>query len=176
MFRSVANYLRWVMLTSVLALLVLVGALISGCGGGGGGGVPAGNGSGGGSSSGSSGGPPPVGNPNLATITGQVTDIAGNPVAGAAISIVGTNLTGSSASDGSFTIYNVPLTATQFTVTPPSGYYSFDVRYLGNDYNLQKPCPLPLPNPLQKGADPLPGPVQLYPTSGPPPAPTYGCP
>lgn len=168
MFKGVAKYSRAFTLASLFA--VILAFAISGCGGGGGGVSP------GGGSGSSSGGPPPVGNPNLATITGKVTDTAGNPVAGAGISILGTNLSGSSASDGSFTIYNVPLTATQFTVTPPTGYYSFDVRYLGNDYNLQKPCPLPLPQPLQKGANPLPGPIQLYSTNGPPPAPTYGCP
>lgn len=150
-----------------LLLPVALGAAIAiaGCGGGG---------------SSSSSTPGPIGNPNLANITGLVTDTSGNPVSGASIAVPGTSLSATSGTDGKFTIYSVPLASAGFTVTAPSGggYYNIAL-YNSLQYDLTVPCPLPLPKPLTAGADSIPGSVELYPTSSPPPPPPtngVGCP
>lgn len=167
----------------VLLLTIAVSGL-SGCGSGGGG--SSGGTGGGGIGGGGIGGGGNV-NPNLATINGRVTDNTGAAVRSARITVFNPNgsvaATATSGSDGSFSVFNVPLNANRFLVnTPdPSQYYDV-VQYLGGrPYDTSPnrsggPCLLPLP-PLNAGANTLPGTVIIYSVnSGPPPPPTGNCP
>ncbi len=148
-------------------------ALLTGCGGGGGG-----------SSSGTIT-PPAIGNSQLAVVTGRVVDTSGNPVSGAGILVMGTTLQGSTASDGTFTITNVPLTATQIEVASPNTtqYYNYGT-YNGQLYQFgtnTSACPIMLPKlvPAATATTVLPSNIALYPSGNgaPPPPPLIGgCP
>jgi len=97
---------------------------------------------------------------------------------GATIAVVGTTITAHTATDGSFTLPNVPLTATQFTVTSPDAFAYFNfAQYTNKQYDTIA-CKLPLPTPLKAGANTLPDNVHLYigGANPPPPPPIGGCP
>src|SRR5689334_14401088 len=92
---------------SLLLVMALLFALaVAGCGGGGGGG---GSNNGGNNNGGNNNGGNGQ-NPTLAFITGRVVDTSSqaNGVANATISVVGTNITAHTATDGTFTLPNVP--------------------------------------------------------------------
>ncbi|MFN4228134.1 MAG: carboxypeptidase regulatory-like domain-containing protein, partial [Candidatus Ratteibacteria bacterium] len=59
---------------------------------------------------------------NYVSIQGKVIDINENPVSGANISIVGTNISTVSSSDGSFTLINVPPDSLLISKVSKSGY------------------------------------------------------
>ncbi len=154
---------------------LLAGSLLSGCGGGG-------------SSSSSTGGgsnPGTIGNSSLATLTGRVVDTAGNPVPGATVVVVGTSAAASTASDGSFTITNVPLTATKLSLTSPNtaNWYNYGT-YNGHYYQFGTTtgsCDITLPSLVasSQAVTPLVSNIALYPASNgsPPPPPLVGgCP
>ena len=91
-------------------MTMIVSLAVTGCGGGGGG-TPK---------------PPggviigiPKGDPNLATITGIVTDTTASatPIAGAIVKVAGTALQGVSGTNGKFAIINVPVQAVGLTPT-----------------------------------------------------------
>lgn len=163
---------------SLAMLLALMIALaMAGCGGGGGGGGGNNNGNGNGNGGG--------GNPSLATVTGQVTDLAGNAVSGANVSVIGlpSGQSVKTGSDGRFSIFNVPLSGfTQFVVTSPDPTLYFNtVMYLNNQYDTDPSraggqCKMPLPTPLHAGANALPGTVQMFSQNSPPPPPQLTCP
>lgn len=163
-----------VSLSALLALLAVFA--FSGCGGGGGGG---GNNNNNGGNNGGGNNPPPGQNATLAFITGRVVDTSSTPkgVPNATVTVVGTNISAKTASDGSFTLANVPLTATQFTVISPDTFqwYNF-ASYNAKQYDTIN-CRLPLPN-LQAGQNILSGTVVLYSAGNnpPPPPPVNGCP
>jgi hypothetical protein len=152
---------------------LLAGSLLSGCGGGGG------------SSSGSGGTPGTIGNASLATLSGRVVDTAGNPVPGATVLVVGTSAAASTASDGSFTITNVPLTATKLSLSSPntSSWYNYGT-YNGHYYQFGSAtgaCDITLPTLVasSQATTQLVTSVALYPASNgsPPPPPLVGgCP
>lgn len=160
----------------MLLLALLFALTFAGCGGGGG--SSSNNNGNGGNNNG--GGTPPNQNPTLAFISGRVVDNSSqqNGVANATVSVVGTNISARTASDGSFTLPNVPLNATQFTVTSPDTfvYYNF-AQYTGKQYDTVA-CKLPLPTPLKAGANALNGTIQLFlGGQNPPPPPLInGCP
>src|ERR1041385_8012038 len=83
----------------------------------------------------------------LATVVGRVLDNSSShaPVPGAIVTIVGTNRSAIAKADGTFTITNVPLTATQFAVASPdtSAYFNY-VQYQSKQYDTIL-CKLPLP-------------------------------
>lgn len=143
----------------LLVLFTLFVALVwSGCGGGGG------------------GGPTPT-----TTLTGKVvsaTDMS--PVPSATITIAGTMLTAQTQTDGTFSVSNVPVTATRFTVTSPdlSKYLSI-AEYSAGGTTLQEysfntdgiQCSMPLPS-LHAGTTALPSNVELLSATSVPPLPT----
>jgi hypothetical protein len=153
---------------------------LSGCGGGG---------DGGGGGGGGGGNPPPAGggNPNLATVSGRVIDNLGNPVPGARVTIFkadGTvQTTQTTSSTGTFSVFNIPLTANKFIVNTPDITQYWDiVQYQGSrpydtDPNRSGgPCRLPLPT-LVAGGNALPADVIMYSANaGPPPPPSANCP
>ncbi len=168
------------MLVSLATALVLAG-----CGGGGGGG---------GGTTGGNNGPPAIGTPgssgnSLAAIAGKVVDNVGtgNPVAGALVSIVGSNATASTDSNGNFTVSNVPPAATLFTVTSPNIVtYPDLIAYLNLTYNtdparLGGQCQLPLPALAATVKTALPANIQMFNNSAAnsgsttPPPPPSGC-
>lgn len=168
-----------------LMLVLLVSLVIAGCGGGGGS-SSGGSNSGGGNNSGGGGV-----TPNTSIVSGRVVDNVGtgNGVNGAKVTIVGTSLSTTTASDGSFQIRNVPLTAKQFVVTTPDvAVYPNIITYLGNYYNTDPgraggQCLLPLPTLANGQTVTLPGNVLMYNIaassnnggSAPPPPPPSGC-
>lgn len=157
---------------SLMAIMGLIMALaIAGCGGGGGGAPiinpPPGN------------NPPPGQNPTLAFISGLVVDNSFPPkaVSNALVSVLGTGITARTASNGTFTLPNVPLSATQFSVASPDPNLYYNIaKYNSKQYDTIL-CPMPLPT-LTAGANTLPGgAVALYAGGfNPPPAPIIGCP
>jgi hypothetical protein len=165
----------------LVLLLVMAVAGLSGCGGGGGGGNNNGGNNGGGNNGGGNN------NPNLATVSGRVTDNTGTAVSGARVTVFAANGsvagTGNSGTDGSFSVFNVPLTANKFVVNTPNATLYFDVvQYSGgrpydtNPNRVGGPCLLPLPA-LTAGANALPANVIMYSVnSGPPPPPAATCP
>ena len=94
----------------------------------------------------------------IPTITQQFPN--GKPVPNATVSVVGTNISAKTATDGSFTLANVPLTATQFTVLSPDTVQWYNFASFNNKQYDTIDCKLPLPN-LQAGANILPGTVVL---------------
>ena len=151
-------------------LTLIVSLVVSGCGGGSGGNVivP----------------PPPVG--NLATVSGIVRDNTTAVVANALVTIInpaGRNLQARTASDGTFSIFNVPLATTHFLVNTPDASKFYDVvQYLSvTPYDTDPnrgggACKLPLPT-LVAGQNNLPGTVIMFSAaSGPPPPPAGTCP
>jgi len=145
---------------------------LAGCGGGGG------------------GNPNPNPNPNpgggtttLAALSGTVRDSLNDPVPNALVSVLGTGLQTRTATDGTFTVFNVPLTATRFVVNSPDLSRYFDIaQYQGGrpyDVDPARPggqCTLPLPA-LAAGSVTLPATVFLFSVSaGPPPPPSGTCP
>jgi hypothetical protein len=139
-------------------LLTLLATLVwSGCGGGGSGPTP------------------------TTTLSGRVvsaTDMS--PIPLATIAIVGTMLTAQTQTDGTFTVSNVPVTATHFTVTSPdlTKYLSI-AEYSAGGATLQEysfdingvPCSLPLPT-LRAGTTALPSDIELLSATSVPPLPT----
>ena len=163
-----------------LALALIAGLALTGCGGGGGGGNNNNNGGGNNGGGGTIGG-------KLATLTGTVTDTSGSAAANVTIAVVGTSLTGITNASGVYTISSVPLTATQITVTsgyPTNPYYNSG-NYNGQAYNFGTTfgtsggsCTITLPA-LAAGKTATLTVIQLYPAgSGAPPPPplTSGCP
>ena len=153
---------------SLALIMALMFALaLSACGGGGGGG---GNNNGGGGGGGGG-----------IRVTGKVVSSTnlGVGVAGATVK-VNTGQSAKTASDGSFTILNVPSSATTFVVSSPdlSQYTdlgTYNALYYNMDPTASPTCQLPLPSPLRLGANSV-GLVGLYPnpstSSAPPPPPT----
>lgn len=142
---------------SALSLSGLV--LLSGCGGG--------------SSSGGNPNPNPnPGNTNLSTIRGKVVNASGTGVAGANVTAGGVTTT--TATDGTFSLSNVPLATTSFNVSPPSGFDRTYVSFSGSVYDTTK-CTLPLPATTNTPYD-LTRDIVLYSSATPPPPPVDGCP
>ena len=163
-----------VSLSTLLALLAVLA--LAGCGGGGGG---SNSGSNNGNGNGNGNTPPPGQSATLAFVNGKVVDTSSTPkgVPNATVSVVGTNVSAKTATDGSFTLANVPLNATQFNVTSPDPiqWYNF-ATYNTKQYDTIN-CPLPLPT-LQAGANNLPATIVLSSAGNnpPPPPPVNGCP
>ncbi|HZT40805.1 MAG TPA: carboxypeptidase-like regulatory domain-containing protein [Chthonomonadaceae bacterium] len=152
----------------VLILSLMFALALSACGGGGGGGgnnFNQGGGNGG------------------VVVTGTVTDPNGNPIKGAVVSIVGTNLSTTTAADGTFTISNVPAGASEFVVTSPNLNQYADLAeyksfwYPTDPLNSYGQCKMPLPSPLHIGFNSI-GLIYLYNLSAgtPPPPPATSCP
>lgn len=156
----------------LLALASIAALAFSGCGGGGGG-NGGGNGGGGGGNIGG----------KLATITGKVTDTAGNAASGVTVAVVGTALSASTGTAGTYSISSVPLTATQISVTSPdpvNRYYNYGT-YNGQYYQFgttSGSCYITLPA-LTAGATTTLTAIAMDPagTNSPPPTPLLnGCP
>lgn len=160
---------------SLVMLLTLITTLIvAGCGGGTGS-VPT----------------VPTSDPNLATVTGIITDTTASstPVQGALVTVAGTSLKATTGADGRFAITNVPVGAVGINVVTPSltSYYSvvlYGPSGSQKQYNTSA-CPIALTTQASKnGTSPLPYPLQLYPAgiNNPPPPPigsvnpSTGCP
>ena len=150
-------------------MTMIVSLAVTGCGGGGGGTLK----------------PPggviigiPKGDPNLATITGIVTDTTASatPIAGAIVKVAGTALQGVSGTNGKFAIINVPVQAVGLTVVTPSvATYYGAVVYGTKQYDDSVSCPIPVTG-LQKsaiGPVTLPNSFKLYPAGSNPPYPPY---
>ena len=110
-------------------LLLLIALTLAGCGGGGGGNNNNNNGNGNGN--GGNNGvyvngvfTPPASTNGLTTVSGQVQDFTTAPVVGATVTILGTGQSAQTDANGNFYIPNVPLTATRFSLTLPTGYTS----------------------------------------------------
>lgn len=152
---------------SLLAILLLIASLaVVGCGGGGG------------SSSGSN----PTTGPNTAIVTGRVIDSVSNSgVSGLTVTFPGTSISGTTATDGSFTIVNVPLSATGVLVTvsnPSSTSTHYDIIYYGGTYYYTGAgygCSIRLPTLVNQGTAAL-GSMSIYNRSGIPPPPPTACP
>ena len=146
---------------------------IAGCGGGGG--SPSLN-----DGNNNNNNPPPGQSPTLAFINGRVVDnsSAAAGVANATVKVVGTNIIAQTATNGTFTLPNVPLASTQFTVTSPdpNSYYNY-AAYLSKQYDTIN-CTLPLPSSLTTGRNDLPGNIvmSLGGVNPPPPPNPAGCP
>lgn len=162
---------------SVSALIAFAAILIVvGCGGGGGG--PVGSNVNGNNNN---GGAPPGQDPTLPFLRGKVVESANttNGVAGATVTLHSpgrSDISVTTAVDGSFVIANVPNSYNTFTVTSPDPvkWYNF-ANYGGKNYDTVN-CRLPLPG-LAVGSNNT-GTVVL--SSGgnnpPPPPPVGGCP
>lgn len=173
--RAQRNFLH-VRITLALLMTLMASLVFAGCGGGGGGGTPTPKPT-----------PGPVSSPTLATVSGTVTDTtaAATPIAGASVQIVGTNLTATTAANGTFVILNVPVgTVRVAVVTPSPQQYSAYVIYQGKEYDTQL-CPLTLTtvasgNGKTQISSPFPATIQLFPTTNSPPPPpnlgSNGCP
>ena len=173
MRNRVSNRIPHVRISLLSVAIFAMMLALAGCGGGGGGGVvnpPPGGGGGGGATT-------------LAALSGTVRDSLNNPINNALVSVVGTGLQTRTATDGTFTLFNVPLNATRFVVNSPDLSLYFDIaQYQGGrpyDVDAARPggqCTLPLPT-LAAGAIMLPATVILYAVSaGPPPPPSGTCP
>lgn len=157
---------------SICALVGLSLAFsIAGCGGGGGSPPP--------NDGNNNNTPPPGQSPTLAFINGRVVDnsSAAAGVANATVKVVGTNIIAQTATNGTFTLPNVPLASTQFTVTSPDPnlYYNY-ASYLSKNYDTIN-CTLPLPANLTAGRNDLPGNIamSLGGVNPPPPPNPAGC-
>lgn len=104
-----------------LSMLAVCSLALSGCGGGGGGGSTTTTNPGGGS------GGTTTNSSTLAVISGKAVDTSGLPVSGASVVIVGTGLGATTATDGTFVVNNVPLSATQLQISSPdtTKYYNY---------------------------------------------------
>lgn len=155
-------------LAALLAFAAM--AIIAGCGGGGGGS----NNNGGNNTNG--GNVQPIG------VTGRVVDSSNtaNGVPGARITLHGagvSDISTTTAADGSFFIANVPSTYTSFSVTSPDPvrWYNF-ANYGGKNYDTVN-CRLPLPGIASASNNNI-GTIILSSggTNPPPPPPIGGCP
>ena len=122
-------------------------------------------------------GPPAGQNPTLAFVNGRVVDNSSSAtgVPNATVTVIGTTITAKTATDGSFTLPNVPIASTQFSVTSPdpSTWYNNAV-YLGKQYDTIN-CTLPLPANLVTGRNDLPANIVLsLGGANPPPPPQPG--
>lgn len=102
------------------ALLLLTALALAGCGGGGGGGGNNNNNNNN-NNNGTVFTPPASTGSGLTTVYGQVLDFNNKAVVGATVTIPGAGA-GQTDANGNFYVQNVPLTATRFYLTLPSGY------------------------------------------------------
>ena len=158
-----------------LAAVMLVMFSLTGCGGGGGSNNGGGN-NGGGNNGGTT-------NTTTVTITGTVRQNIDHstPVQNATITILGPNVpttaTALTDSNGRFSVSGVPLTATGFKVTAPTGtgYYN-QIHYNNANYDFTAAHTPALPALTTAGrAYPLPDFIEIYgsldPNNGGPPPP-----
>ena len=165
MRKSVLRQSPFVRVSLGALVAISLAFVVAGCGGGGGGSDPNNNNN---NNNGQ--------NPTLAFVNGKVTDstTAHAGVPNATVSVVGTTITAKTATDGSFTLPNVPLNSTQVTVASPDTFvYVNTALFSGKIYDLVL-CPIPLPA-LSAGSNTLVSTISLFPGSQPPPPPT-GCP